>query len=83
MKRYKHRKQFTYNGKRYSVYADTMLEFGQKYAEKLRELEEGTKVIAGNVSLNYWAEKCIKTYKTGQKPVTREKYMNRVRYCIL
>ena len=71
MKRYKYRKQFTYNGKRYSVYADTLLELGQKYEKKLRDLETGATVINENTPLNTWALKCIETYKTGQKPVTR------------
>lgn len=83
MKRYKFRKQFTYEGKRYSVYADTELELGQKYAEKMRDLENGTEVINGNMSLTTWALKCIETYKTGQKPITRKKYLNRVKCCIL
>ena len=83
MKRYEFRKRFTYNGKRYAVYADTMLELGQKYAEKLNELENGPEIVNSKISLKAWAEKCIETYKTGQKPVTRKKYMNRVRCCIL
>lgn len=83
MKRYKYRKQFTYKGKRYSVYADSEMELGQKYGKKMRDLENGTEVINGNMSLNTWAIKCIDTYKTGQKPVTRKKYLSRVKCCIL
>ena len=83
MKKYKYRKRFTYMGRQYSVYADSEMELGQRYAEKLRDLEEGVVVLSGNTSLNTWALRCIDTYKTGQKPITRKKYVNRVKHCIL
>ena len=83
MKRYKYRKRFTYRGHQYNVLADDLVELGRKYAEKLAELESGAVVINGNTTLNEWAPKCIDTYKTGQKPVTKKKYMNRVKCCIL
>jgi len=83
MKRYKYRKQFTYNKRRYSVYADTLLELGQKYEKKLHDLESGVEVINENTPFRVWALKCIETYKTGQKPVTRKKYVSRVKCCIL
>lgn len=83
MKKYKYRKRFTYRGRSYNVYADSLVELGQKYAEKLNQLESGPEVINGSTSINDWALKCIDAYKTNQKPVTKKKYLNRVKCCIL
>ena len=76
MKKYKYRKRFTYRGRSYNVYADSLVELGQKYAEKLNQLESGPEVINGSTSRNDWALKCIDAYKTNQKPVTKKKYLN-------
>ena len=83
MKQYKYRKRFSYNGKLYSVYADTLIELGLKQAEKLQHLQNDPEAINGNMPLSVWAVKCIETYKTGQKEITRKKYMSRVKCCIL
>ena len=82
MTEYKYRKRFTYLGKRYSVYANTLVDLGQKYADKLAELKTGSKVVSGDTTFREWAEKCIDAYKTGQKPITKKKYKNRVECCI-
>jgi len=83
MTEYKYRKRFTYQGKTYNIYANSELELGKKYAEKLRDLEDGIMTINGNTLLSKWAIKCVEVYKTGQKEITREKYMYRVKHCIL
>ena len=83
MKKYKYRKRFTYRGKTYSVYADSLIELGKRYAEKLRRLEEGIDIINGNTLISVWALKCINAYKSRQKPLTKKKYIQRVKYTIL
>ncbi len=83
MKKYNYRKRFVYKGKEYNVYADTLIELAQRYTDKLRRLEDGTEIISGNTSIERWALQCIDAYKTGQKAITRKKYINRVKRCIL
>lgn len=83
MKKYKYRKRFIYAGREYNVYADTLMELGRRYSDKLHRLEEGTEIISGNTPIERWAIQCIEAYKTGQKPVTRKKYLSRVKHCIL
>ncbi len=83
MRKYKYRKRFTYKGKTYSVYADTLVELGRRYAEKLSALENGSDTVSSNTLISSWAVRCIETYKTGQKENTRKRYMRRVRHCIL
>lgn len=82
-KKYKYEKTFTYNGKRYHVYADTQLELGRKIQKKIAALESGSRVVSGDTTLANWAEKCIEAYKSDQSDVTRKKYVNRVKRCIL
>lgn len=83
MKKYKHTTTLTYQGKRYYIRADTKAELVAKKALKLRDLEDGKIVINSNVTLSAWAETCIEAYKTNQSEVTREKFEQRVRHCIL
>lgn len=83
MKRYKYRKRFTYNGRVYNVYADSRTELNRRFAEKITDLQAGDPVRAPHVSITDWTLKCIDTYKTGQKEITREKYIGRVKCCIL
>ena len=83
MKTYKYRKTFTYDGRRYNAYGDTLLEVGQKMERKMRELEEGRKVFSGEMTLRSWAGQCIETYKTNQGEMTRQKFLERVDSSIL
>ena len=83
MKKYKYRKRFTYKGKHYSVYADTLVELGRKYSEKLRDLQENLVTVDSNMLIRDWALRCIDTYKTKQKEETHKKYVSRVKCCIL
>ena len=79
---YKYRKRFTYKGKLYNVYANTLIELGTKIAEKKAELEKTTHLKGGGMPLREYAEMCIETYKVNQKPITRKIYLSRVRHCI-
>ena len=81
-KKYKHKKSFTYNSKRYWVYADTLEELGVKKANKLASLKLNTKKES-NITVAEWTDKCISVYKTGQADITRKKYVSRVNHCIL
>ena len=83
MTTYKYRKTFTFGGRRYDIKGNTMFEVGQKMERKIRELEEGRKVVSGDMTLNQWAEQCIETYKPNQTEVTRQKFVERVRIGIL
>lgn len=82
MKEYKFRKTFTVDGRRYSVYADTQRELIEKETRKRIALENGDR-IDSSMTLNRWAEQCVETFKTNQKAITREKYVNRMKSCIL
>ena len=67
MKKYKFTKQFSFEGKRYTVYADTQEECITKIANKKRDLEEGRIVIGGAMTLSSWVGMCLRTYKSGVK----------------
>lgn len=83
MKKYKYRKRFTYKGKVYNVYADTQAELVRKYIDKMNSLKNGDPVKGPHALMTDWTLKCIDTYKTGQKEVTRQKFISRVNHCIL
>lgn len=65
MKEYKYRKRFTFDGKRYAVYGDTLEEVIEKKTNKLRDLKEGKVIIDGSMTVQRWGEMCIDTYKVG------------------
>lgn len=77
------RKTFTFEGKRYAVRGKTEKEAIMNMANKIRDLEEGKIVISGDMTVKAWAEKCIETYKTNQKEITRKKYVNRMNACVI
>lgn len=77
------RKTFTFDGKRYTVRGHTEKEAIIKMANKKRDLEEGRVVVSGDMTVKQWTDKCIETYKTGQKEITRKKYISRMEHCIL
>lgn len=62
-KKYKYRKTFTFDGKRYAVYADTEKEVLLKMFEKQKALEEGKVTVSGNMLVSKWAEIAIDSYK--------------------
>ena len=63
-KQYKYRKDFTFEGKRYEVRADTQADLYMKMANKIRDLEEGKVRITGNMTVRAWVKECISTYKS-------------------
>ena len=76
-------KTFTFEGKRYYVRGKTEREALLKLANKKRDLEEGKVAVSGNMTVSAWAYKAVETYKTNQKDITREKYIQRMKKCIL
>ena len=76
-------KTFTFEGKRYYVRGKTEREALLKLANKQRDLEEGKVAVNGNMTVSAWAYKAVETYKTNQKDITREKYIQRMKKCIL
>ena len=82
-KKYKYTSSFTYEGRRYYIHADTKADLAVRKAMKLRDLEEGRVTVTGSMSVTAWTYRAIETYKTNQKEITRKKYVNRVRHCIL
>ena len=79
---YKYRKDFTVNGRRYTVKAKTQKELVEKEIRKRVQIENN-EVIDSCMTLREWADRCVETYKTNQKDITREKYMVRMNGCIL
>ena len=67
MKEYKHRTTFTYLGKRYAVYADSVEELYSKKALKLNELKNNIIIYDSHVSVDEWAVKAFDTYKQNVK----------------
>lgn len=70
MKKYKHTKTFTYEGKRYYIRGDSLQECYEKWAKRLAEFESGKKVITKNMRFDDWVTEWLKTYK--EPTVSRE-----------
>lgn len=81
--KYKINRKFTYEGKIYYIHANSEREAAFKMTKKLAELESGNSIVTGTTTLEEWAIKCIDTYKTSQKDVTRKSFRSRVQTCIL
>lgn len=60
--KYKYRKSFTFQGKRYNVYGNSLEEVIAKKERKKIALEQEV-IIAEHMTLSEWAEKCIDIYK--------------------
>lgn len=61
----KYRTSFTYLGKRYDVYANTLEELYAKKALKKKNLEENIIIYDRHVSVDEWAQQAFDTYKHG------------------
>lgn len=81
-KKYKYRKTFTFNGKRYQIYADTLEEVIAKRERKRIELEKEV-VITENMTLSTWSKKCIDAYKTNLSDEGLKDYKRMVKKHIL
>lgn len=72
-KKYKYRKTFTVDGKRYTVWANTEEELIQKYCLKKNDVENGRVIYSGSMTVRTWTEQAIKIYKTN---VTKDTLYN-------
>lgn len=82
-KKYKYEKYFRIDGVRYVVRADTEFQLIQKYTNKVRDIEEGKITLAGTTLVSAWTMQAIETYKTRQSDLTRQKYISRIKSCVL
>lgn len=71
----KKRFSFTYNGKRYNIYASSAREAALRMAEKQKELEEGVRITGGSMSFRTWATQYLEVYKTSLKPDSYQSYV--------
>ena len=74
MKKYKFCKTFTFEGKRYKVYADTEKELLRKFFERQKALEEGKVTVSGNMLVSKWAEIAIDSYKRNLNDKGKKEY---------
>ncbi|MEY8366791.1 site-specific integrase [Anaerovoracaceae bacterium 41-7] len=82
-KQYKISRSFSYEGKRYFIKANSEAEYGAKKERKIQELRNDENIVRSDMTVRQWTKICIETYKTGQKEITRKKYVNRINHCIL
>lgn len=83
MKKYKINRKFTYEGKRYSIHANSEKEAAEKYLTKIQELESGRVIRGGETLLSDWANECVEVYKTNLAESTKKKYKNKVKAYVL
>lgn len=83
MKKYKIRKTFTFDGKRYSAYGDSEKEALLRMFEKKKALEEGKVTVSGSMTVSEWTEIAISTYKQNVSPEVMKGMMMRIRKHIL
>ena len=77
-KDYRFRKDFTFDGRRYTVKADSESELYMKMANKLRDLEEGKVRITGSMTVREWIHECIDTYKIDASEEYRKEMLGRL-----
>ena len=71
----KKRFTFTFNGKRYSVFASSPKEAGLRIAERQKELKEGVRLSGGSMLFQTWATQYLEVYKTSLKPDSYQSYV--------
>lgn len=77
-KKYKYVKNFTYDGKRYRVYGDTLDEVYEKKANKIRDMKDGKVTVSNGMTVENWTKICVETYKTNMKDESRQNMMYRI-----
>lgn len=83
MKEYKFRKTFTFDGKRYTIRADSEKELYEKVALKRRDLEEGRVVISGSMTVSAWTKEVLAAYKPNVSADYRSQMEQRINKHIL
>ena len=64
---YKYRKSFTYEGKRYNVFGNTLEEVYEKKARKIEDLRSGRINYTGSMTVREWTDIALDTYKKDVK----------------
>lgn len=83
-KEYKYiEKTFTFDGKRYHVRGKTEREVILNMVNKIHDLKEKHVLVDSNMKVSDWAYQAVEAYKTSQKEITRDKYIQRMKHCIL
>lgn len=79
MKKYKYRKTFTFNGKRYAVYADTEKELMLKMGKKMADLESGTVTPTSKTLVKDYTLAIFEAYRKPKvKEITYNGYITRL-----
>ena len=79
MKKYKYKKSFTFNKKRYYVYADTQAELLIKMGHKMAELESGTFIASSKSTVKDYTLHIFETYRKPKvKEITYNGYIARL-----
>lgn len=69
-KKYKYKTSFTFEGKRYQIYADTQKELYKKEERKRLALENGRILVSSNMLLKDWYTMYVDSYKSNVKEIT-------------
>lgn len=69
-KKYKYKTSFTFEGKRYQIYADTQKELYKKEERKRLALENGRILVSSNMLLKDWYVMYVDSYKSNVKEIT-------------
>ena len=83
MKKYAYSKQFRYEGKRYSVYGDSLEEVIEKKALKLKDLREGKVTLSEQTTVREWVDRCLSVYKPNVSPGYMKQCKGRINKHIL
>lgn len=73
------RKRFSYDGKIYNAYGNTLEEAIEKMVLKKQELESGKAYRETKMPVKEWAIEAVELYKTNQSDITRDRYMSVMR----
>ena len=77
-RRYKYRKTFTFDGRRYEVVGNTLDEVYEKKAEKLQALKSGKFIVSGSTTVKQWASICLDTYKPNVSESVKKDMQSRI-----
>lgn len=78
MKKYKFKTSFTFDGRRYQVYADSEAELIRKSERRKMELEQGQTVVNSSMKLASWYEIYLDTYKVNCKEITLKNWKYKI-----
>lgn len=78
MKRYAYRTSFTYDGKRYTVTANSEEELNRKKYNRIRDLDDGKVTICSTMPVKEWIAQCIQIYKPNCSQQTRSDMLYRL-----